>query len=154
MDKTKRASIAIIAGMFCAAAGSLLAGVAVALVGVLQGKALNGRSGMEIAAFFATILLFAAIPAAPFGFIVGSVGGWWLASRLARSVLVGRVVLESAAAGALLGATFPLVAVLLGWGPFNNLISILPISIGVGTVCGVILPSVMRKFVVANKQLK
>jgi hypothetical protein len=103
--------------------------------------------------FFVTVLLFAAIPAAPFGFIVGSLGGWWLTSRLERSVSARRIVFESAAVGALLGAGFPLVAILLGWGPFNNLVAMLPIAIGVGTLCGVILPLVMRRFLVVNKQL-
>ena len=48
--------------------------------------------------------------------------------------------------GAVLGSTFPLSAVALGWGPLQNLVSVLPISIGMGPVCGLSLAVVMGKF--------
>jgi hypothetical protein len=100
---------------------------------------------MEALEFFPMAVVFAAIPAAPFGFVVGSAGSWWLAARAEHGVSGKRLFFESAGIGALLGAIFPVVLSILGWGPFAKLFSALPISIGIGIVCGIILIPLMRK---------
>jgi hypothetical protein len=143
MENKKRLTQAMIGGVFCATVGSLLGGVVVVLIRVLQG---NTQNIVEALAFFPMAVVFAAIPAAPFGFIVGSAGSWWLAVRTDSGVLGRRLYFESAGIGAVLGATFPLILALLGWGPFANLISALPISITIGIVCGIILTPLMRKY--------
>ena len=143
MAHSKPLHFAIAGGIFCAIAGSLLGGFVVVLVRALQGS----TAGMkEALTFFPMAVVFVAIPAAPFGFIVGSIGCWWLAARAARGVSSKRLYFESAGIGGVLGATFPLVLAALGWGPFNNLISALPISIPIGVACGIILIPVTRKY--------
>lgn len=143
VETKRRAFLAVLGGIFCAVAGSLLAGLAVALIGIIRGRPEDiTRTG----ALFFMAFVFAAIPGAPFGFIVGLFGSWWLAPRVARSVSASRIALESAGIGAFLGATFPLIATVLGWGPFRNLVSVLPVCIGIGILCGVTLALLMRKY--------
>jgi hypothetical protein len=89
-------------------------------------------------------VVFTAIAAAPFGFIVGSIGSWFLVARWANTPSSIRICCESGGFGALLGATYPFIATSLGWGPFENLLSALPISIGTGFICGVMLPPFVR----------
>jgi len=93
-------------------------------------------------------VLLAAITAAPFGFVVGSVGVLWLAAR-AQRVSGKRLYFEAAGGGAVLGATYPLVMAIVGWGPFENLLSALPISIGTGVICGIVLVREVRRHVLA-----
>lgn len=124
--------------------GSLLGGVAVVLI---RAWALRGTESItEAVAFFPMAVAFAAIPAAPFGFIVGPVGSWWLTIRAARGVSGKRLYFESAGIGGALGSTFPLILAALGWGPFNNLVSMLPISITIGIGCGILLIPLTRKY--------
>ena len=142
MDLKKRLSLSVAAGVLCAAVGSLLGGTVLVLVRTIHGKDENVAPALT---FLPMAVIFAAIPVAPFGLLVGSVGGWWLSARVDRGVSRRRLYFESAGMGALLGATFPLILGILGWGPFNNLVSALPISIGVGTVCGVTLSVYLRR---------
>ena len=93
--------------------------------------------------FIPVAVLYAAIPAVPFGLIVGAVGGWWLAPRVAGDTVSPHVFLQSSVVGALLASTFPIVAMALRWGPLQSLASFLPISIGIGIVCGLTLTAVM-----------
>jgi hypothetical protein len=144
MANRKRLSFAIVGGVFCATVGSIMGGVVIALIRTLRG---NTQDIAEALAFLPMAVVFVAIPAAPFGFIVGTVGSWWLAARADRGVLGKRLYFESAGIGGILGATFPLILAVLGWGPFNNLVSALPISIGIGIVCGVVLTPLVRKHV-------
>lgn len=139
----KRLTLAVTGGVFCATVGSLLGGLVVVFIRMLQG---NTQSIVDALEFFPMAVVFAAIPAAPFGLIVGSAGSWWLAGRAERGVSGRRLFFESAGIGAVLGATFPLILALLGWGPFANLASALPISIGIGIVCGIILIPLLRKY--------
>ena len=144
MDIRKRAFLAILGGVYCGTVGSLLAGLVVVAIRVVHG---NRGNVAEALAFFPMAVVFAAIPAAPFGFIVGSAGSWWLATRINRGISGRRLYFESAGIGAALGATFPLISTILGWGPFNNLVSALPISIGIGIVCGLTVALPMRRHV-------
>jgi hypothetical protein len=144
MANGTRLHFTIVGGAFCAAAGSLLGGVAVVLV---RAWALRGAESMtEAVVFFPMAVAFAAIPAAPFGFVVGVVGSWWLAIRAARGVSGKRLYFESAGIGGVLGSTFPLILVASEWGPFNNLVSMLPISIIIGIACGILIIPSTRKY--------
>ena len=137
-------TFAVVGGVFCATVGSLLGGVVVVLIRASQG---NTQSVVEALIFFPMAVVFVAIPAVPFGFIAGSAGSWWLACRAERGVPGKRLYFESAGIGGVLGATFPLIMAVLGWGPFNNLVSALPISITIGIVCGIMLIPYTRKHV-------
>jgi len=142
MHIKERARFVVTGAVFCAIVGPILGGLAVVVIRMVQGKT---ESAAEALAFFPMAVVFAAIPAAPFGFIVGLVGSCWLVARIEHSVSRKRLCLESAGIGAVLGATFPLILTILGWGPFDNLASALPISIGVGIVCGGALTTLLRK---------
>jgi hypothetical protein len=47
------------------------------------------------------------------------------------------------------GATYPLVLTVFGWGPFQNLASVLPISIVTGVICGIVLTREVQEYVLA-----
>jgi integral membrane sensor domain MASE1 len=144
MANSTRLHFALVVGVSCAVVGSLLGGVAVVLI---RSWTLRGTESMtEVVTFFPMAVAFAAIPAAPFGFIVGSVGSWWLAIRAARGVSGKRLYFESAGIGGVLGSTFPLILAAFGWGPFENLVSALPISITIGIACGILITPLTRKY--------
>jgi hypothetical protein len=139
----KRAFLAVIGGLLCASLAALMAGIAFVLT-----KAIPARHGIEVAwTAFPMAVVFASVPAAPFGLIVGSIGCWWLIGRLEHGVPGRRLCFESAGFGAVLGATFPIVLATLGWGPFKNLVAALPFSIGIGFVCGLTVALLSRKYV-------
>src|SRR5260370_15955290 len=139
----KRVFLALRGGVSCAALGSLVGGRRFLLV-----SAVHGRFGLAALSLIPVAVVFAAITAAPFGFVVGSAGILWLAARAQRAS-GRRLYLEAAGGGAVLGATYPLVLTILGWGPFQNLLSVLPISIGTGVVCGIVLTREVQKYVLA-----
>ena len=147
MEPRKRVYLAIVGGVFCATAGSLLGGLFVAVV---RAMALRQEGLVVAAAFFPMAVLFASVIAVPFGLVVGSIGSWWLIGRVASGAPARRVYCESAGTGGLLGATFPLVTALGGWGPFKNLVSALPISIGAGIACGIVLAAFVRSYLHHN----
>jgi hypothetical protein len=103
MDIKKRASLAVAGGVLCAALGSLLGGVVVVIFRTTQR---NGEDVAQALTFLPVAVMFAAIPAAPFGFLVGSVSSWWLSARVDRGVSRRRLYFASAGMGAVLGATF------------------------------------------------
>jgi hypothetical protein len=142
METKSRLKISILSGVFCVLEASILGGIAVVVL-----RAVRSRGHLAaLVRFIPVALVFAAIQAVPFGLIVGSIGGWWLAPRATGDIPSRHLFLQSAVLGAVLGSTFPIVAVALGWGPLQNLVSVLPISIGIGTVCGLSLAAVVRKF--------
>jgi hypothetical protein len=143
MENKKRMGLAFVGGAFCAIVGSLIGGVVVVLIRTLQGSAKDLAEGL---AFFPMAVVFVAIPGVPFGFVVGSaVGSWLLAARADHGDPGKRLYFESAGLGGVLGATFPLILTAFGWGPFNNLVTAVPISIGIGILCGAALVPFMRK---------
>ena len=142
MDTKPRLKISILSGVFCALVGSILGGMLVAIL-----RAVRSPESPTTSLYFVPIaFLYAAIPAVPFGLVVGSIGGWWLAPRATGETPSQHLFLQSGVMGAVLGSAFPLLAMALGWGPFQNLVSALPISIGIGVVCGLSLAAVIRKF--------
>lgn len=142
MDTKPRLKISILSGVFCALVGSILGGMALV---VLQAVRLSVDPA-TLARFTPTAFLLAAFAAVPFGSIVGSIGGWWLAPRVSSETPSQHLLLQSALMGVILGSAFPISALALGWGPFQNLVAVLPISIGIGVVCGLSLAAIMRKF--------
>jgi hypothetical protein len=141
MATKKRVFLVIRGGLSCALLGSFVGGCGFLLI-----SAVRGNFGLAALSLIPMAVIFAAITAAPFGFMVGSVGVWWLAVR-AQRVSGRRLYFEAAGGGAVLGATYPLVLTILGWGPFGNLVATLPISIGTGVVCGIVLTREVQKYV-------
>jgi hypothetical protein len=144
MANSTRLHFALVGGVSCAVVGSLLAGIALVLI---RSWTLRGTESMaEAVAFFPMAVAFAAISAAPFGFIVGSIGSWWLAIRAARGVSGKRLYFESSGIGGVLGSTYPLILAAFGWGPFENLVAALPLSITIGIACGILIIRLTRKY--------
>ena len=148
MDTKARVRASIWSGVFCAVVGSLLGAIVVVALRAIHSPEDSNR----FASFIPIALVFAAIQAVPFGLVIGSVGGWWLAPRAASGASSRYIFLQSSVMGAILGSTFPILAMALGWGSPENLVSVLPISIGIGVICALSLTLVMRKFVPATPQ--
>ena len=127
--------------MFCAVVGSLLGGIVVVALRAIR----SPEDPARFVSFIPIALVFATVQAVPFGLVIGSFRGWWLAPRVSGDIPPRHVLLQSTVMGAILGSTFPILAMALGWGPLENLVSALPISIGIGIVCGINLTLVMRK---------
>ncbi|MGB8582167.1 MAG: hypothetical protein WCD47_15205 [Candidatus Sulfotelmatobacter sp.] len=140
MDAEKRILLAVRGGVGCAILGSLLGGCAVVLI-----SAVRGSFGLAALSLIPMAVLYAAVTGAPFGFVAGAAGTWLVAAR-ARHISGRRLYLEAACGGAVLGATYPLVLTISGWGPFQNLVSVLPISIGAGAICGIVLVPEVRRY--------
>ena len=139
MATKNRASLVIRGGLTCAVLGPLIGGCVFVLI-----WAVRGNLGLAALSLVPVAVIVGAFTAAPFGFMVGSVGIWWLAGRALR-VSGRRLYFEAAGGGAVLGATYPLVIAILGWGPFENLVAALPVSIGTGVVCGMVLTREVRE---------
>ncbi|MGA7338170.1 MAG: hypothetical protein WBW91_15690 [Candidatus Sulfotelmatobacter sp.] len=133
MAADNRILFALRGGVVCAILGSLLGGCAVLLI-----SAIRGDFGLAALSLIPIVFLYAAVTGVPFGLVAGTVGTWWIVAR-ARHISSGRLYYEASATGALIGGSYPLVLKVFGWGPFENLLSTLPISIGAGIVCGLVL---------------
>src|SRR5260370_9460327 len=95
----KRVFLALRGGVSCAALGSLVGGCCFLLV-----SAVHGSFGLAALSLIPVAVVFAAITAAPFGFVVGSAGILWLAARAQRAS-GKRLSFEAAAGGSGMGAT-------------------------------------------------
>jgi hypothetical protein len=145
MDTKKRASLTIIGGVLCSVLASVLGGVVIVVIRLVKVGSAEGA-----APFLPIAVLYAAATAAPFGLIAGSAGTWWLAARAERHMANRQLWWESAGAGALLGATYPVVMGICGWGPFSNLVSELPIAVGIGMTCALVVAFWMQRHVLAS----
>jgi hypothetical protein len=142
MNTGKRAQLAVAGGSFCAIAGSIFGGLIVSVFQVIKTGGIGGMSFIPVA------ILYAAVVAVPFGFFVGSFGSWWLVGRFDKHIPSKRIFCESLGVGALLGAVFPSVMALAGWGPYSNLVSVVPISVGIGVICAALLMQLMHAYLV------
>lgn len=143
MDAKNKTYFVVASGLFCSVLGSVLAGLTVTLIRAAQVSPTDLLGSFKL---FPLVVLFAAIPGAPFGFIAGSIGAWWLMHRLTSGISKKRFYIEALVLGAGLGATLPVVLSTSGWGPFANLVSALPISILVGSMCGIAFAFFVRKY--------
>jgi hypothetical protein len=111
MAADKPMLLAIRGGVVCAILGSLLAGCAVLLT-----SAIRGDFGPAALSLIPIAFVYAAVTGVPFGFVAGIAGTLWVAAR-ARRISGRRLYYEAAAAGALIGALYPLALMVLGCGP-------------------------------------
>jgi hypothetical protein len=86
MDAKPRLKISILSGVFCLLEVSILGGIAVIVLRAVRSP--GHLAGLV--RFIPVALVFAAIQAVPFGLIIASIGGWWLAPRVARPRLSRR----------------------------------------------------------------
>jgi hypothetical protein len=139
MAADKRILLAVRGGVVCAILGSLIGGSAVLLI-----SAIRGNFGLAALSLIPIAFVYAAVTGVPFGFVAGIAGTLWIAAR-AQHVSGKRLYYEAAGAGVLIGALYPLALTVFGWGPLENLLSELPISIGAGVVCGLALSREVQK---------
>jgi hypothetical protein len=75
---------------------------------------------------------------------------WCFVARGSRSARFRKTALLRAAEECgVPGATYPLALTVFGWGPFQNLASVLPISIVTGVICGIVLTREVQEYVLA-----
>lgn len=141
MEIRKRMRCAIAGGFFCAVMGIFLVGLFIVFMVAIHSRP-EDLLNVSVSA-----VLYASILSVPFGLFFGSIGGYWLSIRLDGAPNMNRVFLESAVAGALLGSTYPLIMSVLGFGPFRNLMGALPLSSGVGIICGLAFTAFLRTWI-------
>jgi hypothetical protein len=139
MAADKRVFLAIRGGVICAVLGSLLGGSAALII-----SAIRGNFGLAALSLIPIGFVYAAVTGGPFGLVAGMAGTLWIAAR-AQHISGKRLYYEAAGAGALIGALYPLALAIFGWGPVENLLSELPISIGAGAACGMVLVREVQK---------
>jgi hypothetical protein len=144
MKWKNRARTAFQAGVFCAIFGPVLGGLAYGLLSLLSEPSSVLSAPSAALGVLSIILLFAVISVAPFGFIAGLAGGWWLACREEKGIAKKRLCFESAGSGALLGATYPFAPGLGDIGGYTARSSEYLqfhclLGAGVGLTCGLLL---------------
>ncbi len=141
----RRLLVSLYGGAFCSAIGTVAGAIFLVIMRSLKDGL--GAAPEDSFRFLLVALVFVGVQAIPFGLLAGSIGTWWLLGRVVRdtpnaSGLYARVVVVSV----ILGCTFPLLAILLGWGPPENLVSALPVSAGIGLLCGLSLTALIRRY--------
>ena len=89
--------------------------------------------------------IFAIIPMGPAGCVFGALGASWIRFRSSSLHVSRRLLLESALLGTVLGGVVPISALLRGWGPRENVLSVVPAGAASGLVCAFLLVYALRK---------
>jgi len=89
--------------------------------------------------------IFAVIPMGPSGCVFGALGASWIRFRSRSLRGSGRLLLESALLGTLLGGVVPMSALVWGWGPRENVLSVVPAGAASGLVCAFLVVLALRK---------
>lgn len=136
MANRRQRRFLLFAALFSAIVGSILAGGYIAILYARKG---SPSSWQDVATVFFVGVLFAAIPAGLFGLLAGIAGGTFLL-RL-RSSFKSRTAVAGAGTiiGAVLGATYPVVSLLLHWtsiGGARTALETCALGAAVGALCG------------------
>jgi len=89
--------------------------------------------------------VFAVIPMGPGGCVFGALGASWIRFRSRSLRASKRLLLESALLGTALGGAVPLSALVWGWGPRENVLSVVPAGAASGLVCAFLVVRALRK---------
>ena len=107
-----RARWALAGGLLFGIFGSVLGGVTLGMIAflpqLLRNLGSSPSAAIGVMGLLSFCMLFALVFAGPFGLLVGSVFGCWLAGRAGSGISRQRLLGESAALGAGLGAPYPL----------------------------------------------
>ena len=125
-----------------------LIGPAVALIVIVPIAAIRQASAGDALTTLAALpiaWIFAVIPMGPAGCLFGALGASWIRFR-SRSLHVSRrLLLESALLGTALGGLVPISGLVLGWGPRENVLSVVPAGAASGLVCAFLVVYALRK---------
>jgi hypothetical protein len=103
------------------------------------GNALTTLAALPIA------WVFAIIPMGPAACIFGALGASWIRFRSSSLHAPKRLLLESALLGTVFGGLVPISALVWGWGPRENVLSVVPAGAASGLVCAFLVVLALRK---------
>jgi len=147
-----RAWLAFWAGVFAALMRSLLAGVVLAILTVLNQPSTPRANPLALLGLLGFLGFWSLIVAGPFGLVAGSLCGWWISVRYERGIRGLRLYCEAALAGVLVGACFPLFPNLIDidvWRTpsLSGALVLSAIGAGVGLACALMLAYVWEQLV-------
>jgi hypothetical protein len=105
----------------------------------------SARDALTTLAALPIAWIFAIIPMGPAGCLFGALGASWIRFRSSSLHALKRLLLESALLGALLGGVVPISALIWGWGPRENVLSVVPAGAASGLVCAFFVVLALRK---------
>ncbi len=105
----------------------------------------SARDALTTLAALPIAWIFAIIPMGPAGCLFGALGASWIRFRSSSLHALRRLLLESALLGALLGGVVPISALIWGWGPRENVLSVVPAGAASGLVCAFLVVLALRK---------
>ena len=103
------------------------------------------RDALTTLAALPVAWIFAIIPMGPAGCVFGALGASWIRFRSSSLHASKRLLLESALLGAVLGGLVPISALAWGWGPRENVLSVVPAGAASGLVCAFLVLLALRK---------
>src|SRR5216684_5111854 len=125
-----------------------LIGPALPLIVIVPFNAIRQASAGDALTTLATLpiaWIFAVIPMGPAGCVFGALGASWIRFRSSSLHASRRLLLESALLGTVLGGVVPITALLWGWGPRENVLSVVPTGAASGLVCAFLVVYALRK---------
>ena len=106
----------------------------------------SARDALTTLAALPIAWIFAIIPMGPAGCVFGALGASWIRFRSSSlHTSSKRLLLESALLGTLLGGVVPITALVWGWGPRENVLSVVPAGAASGLVCAFLVVLALRK---------
>ena len=105
----------------------------------------SARDALTTLATLPIAWVFAIIPMGPGGCVFGALGASWIRFRSSSSHASKRLLLESALLGTVLGGLVPISALVWGWGPRENVLSVVPAGAASGLVCAFLVVLALRK---------
>ena len=105
----------------------------------------SARDALTTLAALPIAWIFAIIPMGPAGCVFGALGASWIRFRSGSLHTSYRLLLESALLGSVLGGIVPISALVLGWGPRENVLSVIPAGAASGLVCAFLVVIALRK---------
>jgi hypothetical protein len=106
--------------------------VLIPFTAIRQGSA---RDALTTLAALPIAWIFAIIPMGPAGCVFGALGASWIRFRSSSLHASKRLLLEAALLGTVLGGVVPISALVWGWGPRENVLSVVPAGAASGLVC-------------------
>ena len=125
-----------------------LIGPGLPLIVFIPSTAIRQASARDVLTMMAALpiaWIFAIIPMGPASCVFGALGASWIRFRSSSLHAPKRLLLESALLGAVLGAVVPISALTWGWGPRENVLSVVPAGAASGLVCAFLVVLALRK---------
>jgi len=105
----------------------------------------SARDALTSLATLPIAWIFAIIPMGPAGCVFGALGACWIRFRSSSLHAPKRLLIESALLGTVFGGVVPISALVWGWGPRENVLSVVPAGAASGLVCAFLVVLALRK---------